>query len=90
MKTVPFAASGLGVSRLGFGCAPVMGKVGRRQALDAMACAFELGVTHFDIARSYGFGDAEAVLGEFVRGRRIDIADRIGDEGRVEFFQAFE
>lgn len=70
MRTIAFDAGGLGVSRLGFGCAPVMGRVGRRQALDAMACAYDLGVTHFDIARSYGFGDAEAVLGQFIRGRR--------------------
>ncbi|MBC8055716.1 MAG: aldo/keto reductase [Rhizobiales bacterium] len=70
MKQIAVTAAGLGVSRLGFGCAPVMGKVGRRQALDAMACAFDLGVTHFDVARSYGFGDAEAVLGRFIRGRR--------------------
>jgi aryl-alcohol dehydrogenase-like predicted oxidoreductase len=80
MRTVAFDGGGLGISRLGFGCAPVMGKVGKRQALDAMACAFDLGVTHFDIARSYGFGDAEAVLGEFIRGRRdrVTVASKFG------------
>jgi hypothetical protein len=47
-----------------------MGKVGRSQASRAMAEAFELGVTHFDVARSYGFGRAEQVVGEFIKGRR--------------------
>jgi aryl-alcohol dehydrogenase-like predicted oxidoreductase len=68
------------VSPLGFGCASVMGRVGRAQALDAMACAFDLGVTHFDVARSYGFGDAESVLGHFLRGRRdrVTITSKFG------------
>lgn len=58
------------LSALGFGCAPVMGKVGKPQALRAMAEAFDLGVTHFDVARSYGFGQAEHVVGAFIRERR--------------------
>ena len=58
------------LSALGFGCAPVMGKVGKSQALRAMAEAFDLGVTHFDVARSYGFGQAEHVVGAFIKGRR--------------------
>ena len=33
MKRVPFGTVALGVSRLGFGCAPVMGRVGRREVL---------------------------------------------------------
>lgn len=63
----------MNLSPLGFGCAPVMGKIGRRDSLRAMALAFELGVTHFDVARSYGFGRAEAVLGQFAAGRRTRI-----------------
>lgn len=61
------------LSSLGFGCAPVMGKVGRPEALRAMAEAFDLGVTHFDAARSYGFGQAEQVLGAFIKGRRAQV-----------------
>lgn len=47
-----------------------MGRVGQREALNAAAMAFEAGVTHFDVARSYGFGDAERVLGKFLATRR--------------------
>jgi D-threo-aldose 1-dehydrogenase len=58
------------MTSLGFGCASVMGKVSKGDALSAMSLAFDQGITHFDIARSYGFGRAEAVLGQFLKGRR--------------------
>ncbi|NEP77053.1 MAG: aldo/keto reductase [Okeania sp. SIO3B3] len=61
---------GIRSSRLGFGCAPVMGKVGKANSLRAMAHAYEHGINHFDVARSYGFGEAESALGEFARGKR--------------------
>ena len=57
-------------SVLGFGCGSVLGRVGRSASLRAMNTAWDLGITLFDTARSYGFGDAEAVLGEFLQGKR--------------------
>ena len=57
-------------SALGFGCGGVMGRVGRGDSLRAMAAAWEGGVRLFDTARSYGYGEAEGVLGEFLAGRR--------------------
>jgi aryl-alcohol dehydrogenase-like predicted oxidoreductase len=56
--------------RLGFGCGGVLGRVGRRGSLRAMAAAWDAGVRLFDTARSYGYGDAEGLLGEFLPGRR--------------------
>ncbi len=47
-----------------------MGKIAKPQALRAMSLAFDQGITHFDIARSYGFGRGEEVLGIFAKGRR--------------------
>jgi len=58
------------MKRLGFGCGSVMGRVGRRPSLLAMHAAWDAGVTLFDTARSYGYGEAEALLGEFLTGRR--------------------
>jgi aryl-alcohol dehydrogenase-like predicted oxidoreductase len=55
---------------LGFGCGSVLGRVGRGASLRAMEAAWDAGITLFDTARSYGFGGAEAVLGEFLRGKR--------------------
>jgi aryl-alcohol dehydrogenase-like predicted oxidoreductase len=57
-------------SALGFGCGGVMGRVGRRDSLRAMGAAWDGGVRLFDIARSYGYGEAEGLLGEFLIGRR--------------------
>jgi aryl-alcohol dehydrogenase-like predicted oxidoreductase len=56
--------------RLGFGCGSVMGRVGRDDSLRAMAAAWDAGITLFDTARSYGYGEAEGLLGEFLSGRR--------------------
>ena len=60
----------LRTSVLGFGCGSVMGRVGRSDSLRAMGVAWEHGITLFDTARSYGFGEAEGVLGEFLQGKR--------------------
>ncbi|HEY0264327.1 MAG TPA: aldo/keto reductase [Granulicella sp.] len=55
---------------LGFGCGAVLGRVGRRDSLRAMEAAWDAGITLFDTARSYGYGEAEGLLGEFLAGRR--------------------
>lgn len=60
-------------SQLGFGCASVMGKKGRSESLFALNHAYELGISHFDIARSYGFGQAESLLGEFIQDKRDSV-----------------
>ena len=73
------------VCRLGFGCSSIMGRVGRRASLDALARAFDGGVTYFDVARSYGYGNAEKVVGEFLRGRRdrCVVATKVGIEPSI-------
>ena len=47
-----------------------MGRVGRAASLLAMHAAWDAGITLYDTARSYGYGEAEAVLGEFLSGKR--------------------
>lgn len=80
MKYVNWDNPKLRLSKIGFGCAPVMGRVSKKQALNAMAEAYDLGITHFDIASSYGFGEAEKVLGEFIADKRdkITITTKFG------------
>ena len=58
------------LSHLGFGCAPIMGRISKSHALRALAFSFDCGVTHFDVARSYGFGQAEEIVGGFIKGKR--------------------
>lgn len=74
-------ASGLPPSsRLGFGCGSIMGRIGRAQSLRAIDAAYDAGVTHFDVAPLYGYGEAEALLGSALRGRRdrVVIASKYG------------
>ncbi|HEX3882479.1 MAG TPA: aldo/keto reductase [Stellaceae bacterium] len=67
-------------SRLGFGCASVMGRVAKSESLRAIAAALDHGITHFDVARLYGYGEAEALLGTALRGRRdkVVVASKFG------------
>ena len=38
----------------------------RSESMGLLAAAVELGIRHFDVARSYGSGDTEAILGDFL------------------------
>ena len=76
-QTLP---GGLIVSRLGFGCSGLMARLSRAQSLGLLAAAFDSGITHFDAARMYGYGEAEGVLGEFIQSRRsqVTITTKVG------------
>jgi hypothetical protein len=60
--------------RLGFGCASLMRLPSRRSRQVLLGEAFEQGIRHFDVARMYGLGAAEAEVGRFAKGRREEIA----------------
>jgi len=55
---------------LGMGCSAVLGRTGRRESLAALGAAWDAGITFYDTARSYGYGESEALLGEFFAGER--------------------
>src|ERR1700752_864886 len=55
---------------LGFGCVQLTTLPRQSQAVSILEHAFSLGITHFDVARAYGFGRAEGILAQFLRGRR--------------------
>jgi D-threo-aldose 1-dehydrogenase len=57
---------------LGFGCSALTG-VTRNDASKLLGNAFDAGVRHFDVARYYGYGEAEQILGAFVKGRRAEV-----------------
>ncbi|WP_375444578.1 aldo/keto reductase [uncultured Fibrella sp.] len=79
MKTVELA-SGIHSSALGFGCAPILGSVDRSVAVRAINVAIDCGINHFDLARSYGYGEAEGFIGKVIKGRRQQfiIASKFG------------
>ena len=80
MRYVELPGTDLRASALGFGCASIKGRVDRDTALEALERAYDLGVNYFDVARSYGYGEAEAVLGKFLQGRRSEVivATKVG------------
>lgn len=65
---------------VGFGTASIMGSVGKKRSIEALSYAYERGVNYLDLARSYGFGEAEKVVGEFVSNKRdsVIIATKFG------------
>lgn len=80
MRFIPGTTDGTPISSVGFGCASLGSRVSARESLNALARAFDAGVTWFDVAPSYGDGHAESILGEFARNRRqsIHICTKVG------------
>ena len=60
-------------SALGFGCSSLMGHDTASERNAVLGAAFESGIRHFDVARFYGFGEAEGALGDFIKPRRSEV-----------------
>lgn len=64
-------------SKLGLGCwafgGDLWGAQSDRDSFKAMNRAFELGITHFDTAGSYGKGRSEQLLGRFIKDKRQEV-----------------
>jgi aryl-alcohol dehydrogenase-like predicted oxidoreductase len=73
MKKHIFLQTNAETSRLGFGCVQLTAHLNRREALSVLEHAFSVGITHFDVARAYGFGRAEGILREFLWQKRHDV-----------------
>lgn len=67
METLALAQTGRPTTRFGFGGSSIMGALGRRDSLAMLEAAFDAGIRHFDTAPMYGYGEAEACLGDFLR-----------------------
>jgi aryl-alcohol dehydrogenase-like predicted oxidoreductase len=80
MTSVRLDGTDVVVSRIGFGCASIMRLPSARHRRNLVAAATDAGLTHFDVARMYGLGAAEAELGRALRGRRDEatIATKFG------------
>ncbi|KPF89725.1 hypothetical protein IP83_01555 [Novosphingobium sp. AAP93] len=62
------------------GCAPLGSRYSPGQSIRALERALDAGVTWFDVAPAYGAGQAEAILGRFLKGRRdaVQVATKVG------------
>ncbi len=70
MHAASLAGGTIRTSRLGFGTSVLMGRISAGASRRALDAAFEAGIAHFDTARAYGYGDAERVVGRFIRDKR--------------------
>jgi hypothetical protein len=74
-----FEPLGITTSRVGLGCASLVGRESFRAAARLVETALDLGIRYFDTAPLYGMGTAEEVLGEVVGDNRdVVIATKIG------------
>lgn len=71
--------AGRTTSRIGFGCGRLAGGAATRESAALLEAALALGITHFDLAPSYGLGLAENVAGEVLAGNPdVTIATKVG------------
>jgi aryl-alcohol dehydrogenase-like predicted oxidoreductase len=70
-------------SNLGFGTSLLTRNNSIKDAISNLETAFDSGVTHYDCAKLYGFGNAEMILGKFAKGKRhqITITTKTGMSG---------
>ncbi len=76
MKTRQLGSNGLSVSTIGYGAMGVTSFYGasdETSALETVHKAHDLGVTFFDTAELYGWGENETFLGKAVAGFRDDV-----------------
>jgi D-threo-aldose 1-dehydrogenase len=72
MRAIALPGIDIQIPVLGFGCSS-LASVGEKKALQLLGTAFDAGVRHFDAARYYGYGEAEGLLGTFVKSRRAQV-----------------
>ena len=72
MRGIAVPGIAIQIPVIGFGCS-TLSSVGEKNALELLGTAFDAGVRHFDVARYYGYGDAEGMLGTFVKSRRVEV-----------------
>ena len=80
MMRAPIPGTDIETSRLGFGCAALGGMMSARRKRRLLESAFDAGITHFDVARLYGAGEAERDVGAFARARRdtVTLTTKVG------------
>lgn len=80
MNRITLPVTDITTTRLGFGGSNLLGNKTRAEGLRLLETAYDVGVRHFDVARYYGFGAAESLVGEFAQNKRdrITITTKFG------------
>ncbi|MDJ0688209.1 MAG: aldo/keto reductase [Xenococcaceae cyanobacterium MO_188.B32] len=81
MQYRKFGNTDLHPSVMGLGAAPIGSRTGRDESLKTLHEAFELGITFYDTAPSYGQGASEKIIGEAFKKRRdkVIITTKVGN-----------
>jgi len=72
MRGIAVPGIAIEIPVIGFGCSALT-SVGAKRAQQLLGTAFDAGVRHFDVARYYGYGESEGILGTFVKSRRAEV-----------------
>lgn len=80
MRQVALPGPGVPTSVIGYGCSSLMARTPRKESVELLERAFDAGITHFDVARLYGYGEAESALGAFLQARRdkVTVTTKLG------------
>jgi D-threo-aldose 1-dehydrogenase len=61
------------IGTIGFGTTSLLALGSERERQDLLHVALDAGITHFDTAPYYGYGEAEMILGRFIKDRRDEV-----------------
>ena len=80
IRRINLPGTGIETSAIGFGCASLGSRISPKAGLRSLELAYEAGVSWFDVAPAYGAGQAEEILGPFLKGRRdkVNICSKVG------------
>jgi D-threo-aldose 1-dehydrogenase len=80
MHQIKLPSMEIHVSRIGFGTSMLMSRLNRQQSERLLYTALDAGITHFDTAPLYGYGEAERALGDAIKGRRetVTVTTKVG------------
>ena len=82
MDKLEVGCSGYSIASIGYGCAGLTRPATEQGRQDLLHTAFDAGIRHFDVARYYGYGQSEGVLGRFIEQTgcrdQITIATKFG------------
>lgn len=79
MDFVNSSLNNVQLSRIGLGCGRLTGGASARSSAKIVEAALACGITHFDVAPSYGLGLAEAVIGQILGStKEVTIATKAG------------
>ncbi len=70
MQYRQFGSTDLQPSAIGLGAAPLSSRTSHKESIQVLNEAFDLGITFYDTATSYGQGESEKIIGKVFEKKR--------------------